>query len=87
MYEADILSASGYDIERLTGSGRMIGNLSCDGSDDTDCEDMERNNAEERASEQFDSDVSNTTNELKETFDPEQIDCSVYPRPLICEIR
>jgi hypothetical protein len=22
----------------------------------------------------------------QETFDPEQIDCSVYPRPMICEL-
>ncbi|MCL1107752.1 conjugal transfer protein TraN [Shewanella algicola] len=87
MYEADILSTSGYDIDRLTGSGRMVGNLSCEGSDDPDCEDMERKNANERAVDQFDTDVSNTTNELKETFDPEQIDCSVYPRPLICEMK
>lgn len=86
MYEADILSTSGYDIERLTGTGRMFGNTTCENSDDPDCTEMERKNAEERAGEQFTDDVSDTTNQLKNTFDPEQIDCSVYPRPLICEL-
>ncbi|MGI2227726.1 conjugal transfer protein TraN [Shewanella frigidimarina] len=86
MYEADILSASGYDIERLTGTGRMFGNLSCENSDDPDCVEMERDNAEERASTQFEGDASDAANQLKETFDPTQIDCSVYPRPMICEI-
>ncbi|MBB1390086.1 MULTISPECIES: conjugal transfer protein TraN [unclassified Shewanella] len=87
MYEADILSTSGYDIDRLTGTGRMFGNTKCEGSDDPDCTETERKNAEERASEQFTDDVSDTTNQLKETFDPEQIDCSIYPRPMICDIR
>ncbi|MGI2175199.1 conjugal transfer protein TraN [Shewanella ulleungensis] len=86
MYEADILSTSGYDIERLTGTGRMFGNLICENSDDPDCIEMERDNAEERASTQFEGDASDAANQLKETFDPTQIDCSVYPRPMICEI-
>jgi conjugal transfer mating pair stabilization protein TraN len=86
MYEADILSTSGYDIERLTGTGRMFGNVSCEGSDDPECTEKERKNAEERAGEQFTGDASDTANQLKETFDPEQIDCSVYPRPMICEL-
>jgi conjugal transfer mating pair stabilization protein TraN len=86
MYEADILSTSGYDIERLTGTGRMFGNVSCEGSDDPECTEKERKNAEERAGEQFSGDASDTANQLKETFDPEQIDCSVYPRPMICEL-
>jgi hypothetical protein len=86
MYEADILSASGYDIERLTGTGRMFGNLICENSDDPDCVEMERDNAEERAGTQFEGDASDAANQLKETFDPTQIGCSVYPRPMICEI-
>lgn len=86
MYESDILSSTGYDIERLTGDGRMFGNQSCENSDDPDCVVMERKNAEERAEIQFDNNVSDTTNQLKDTFDPEQIDCSVYPRPMICEM-
>ncbi|WP_434949802.1 conjugal transfer protein TraN (plasmid) [Shewanella sp. HL-SH4] len=31
MYEADILSTTGYDIERLTGTGRTMGNNTCEG--------------------------------------------------------
>jgi conjugal transfer mating pair stabilization protein TraN len=87
MYEADILSTSGYDIERMTGTGRMHGNLNCDDIDDPECEDKVRKNANVRALEQFGGNASDTANELKETFDPEQIDCSVYPRPLICEMQ
>ncbi|MFV7762860.1 MULTISPECIES: conjugal transfer protein TraN [Shewanella] len=87
MYEADILSTTGYDIERLTGSGRMIGNLSCEGSDDPDCQEMNRKTADERATEQFSGDVSGISNQLKDNFEPDQIDCSVYPRPMICELR
>ncbi len=86
MYEADILSTTGYDIDRLTGSGRMLGNLSCEGSDDPECQEMTRKTADERAAEQFNGDASGISNQLKDTFDPDQIDCSVYPRPMICEL-
>ena len=86
MYEADILSTTGYDIERLTGTGRTLGNQSCEGSDDADCEEMTRKNSEDRAINMFNDDASGNANSLKETFDPEQIDCSVYPRPIICEM-
>lgn len=85
MYQADILSTSGYDIERLTGDGRMYGNLSCD-EGDIECVEMNRKNADERALEQFGGDADGIANQLKETFDPGQIDCSIYPRPLICEL-
>ncbi|SUJ05493.1 conjugal transfer mating pair stabilization protein TraN [Shewanella morhuae] len=85
MYQADILSTSGYDIERLTGDGRMYGNLTCDDGD-LDCIEMNRKNANERALEQFEGDADGAANQLKDTFDPNQIDCSVYPRPIICEI-
>lgn len=85
MYQADILSTSGYDIERLTGDGRMYGNLSCDGGA-PDCIEMNRKNSDERALEQFGGDADGAANQLKDTFDPNQIDCSVYPRPMICEL-
>jgi hypothetical protein len=85
MYQADILSTSGYDIERLTGDGRMYGNLSCD-EGDTECVEMNRKNANERALEQFEGDADGAANQLKDSFDPNQIDCSVYPRPMICEL-
>lgn len=85
MYQADILSTSGYDIERLTGDGRMYGNLTC-GDGDLDCIEMNRKNANERALEQFEGDADGAANQLKDTFDPNQIDCSVYPRPMICEL-
>lgn len=86
MYEADILSTTGYDIERLTGTGRTMGNNTCEGGD-ADCEEMTRVNAENRAIDMFSGDVSNTANQLKDNFDPGQIDCSIYPRPLICEMQ
>lgn len=85
MYQADILSTSGYDIERLTGDGRMYGNLSCDDGD-PNCIEMNRKNADERALEQFGGDADGAANQLRDTFDPSQIDCSVYPRPMICEL-
>ncbi|QIR16326.1 conjugal transfer protein TraN [Shewanella aestuarii] len=85
MYEADIISTTGYDIERLTGTGRTMGNNTCD-SGDADCEEMTRINAEDRAVDMFSGDMSDTANQLKDNFDPEQIDCSIYPRPLICEM-
>lgn len=47
---------------------------------------MNRKNADERALEQFGGDADGAANQLKDTFDPIQIDCSVYPRPLICEL-
>jgi hypothetical protein len=86
MYQSDILSSSGYDIEKMTGDGRMFGNLSCEESNDTNCEEMHRKNANERAQEQFEGDASGSANELKNNFDPGQIDCSVFPRPMICEL-
>ncbi len=86
MYESDIISKNGYDIERLTGTGRYLGNLSCEGSDDPECEELVRKNAEIRAGSMFDGDVSETADEVKDTLDPDKIDCSIYPRPLICEI-
>ncbi len=86
MYESDILSTSGYDVERLTGTGRTYGNVDCSKSEDPECVDSERKNANERANEQFKEGMSDDTNQLKETFSPEQVDCSIYPRPLICEM-
>lgn len=86
MYEADILSTSGYDLERMTGTGRMFGNLDCSQSSDPNCVDSTRDNAVVRAEKQFDDSASDSANELKDTFDPNDVDCSVYPRPLICEM-
>lgn len=86
MYESDLLSTSGYDIERLTGTGRIYGNMNCEESNDPECVDSERKNANERAEEQFGEGMSDASNHIQDTFSPEQVDCSIYPRPLICEM-
>jgi hypothetical protein len=88
MYDSNLLPTAGYNSELLTGTGRMIGNTgSCQVGDST-CQEMTRKTAEKRAEEEFSTDdISTNANINKETLDPNDVDCSVYPRPLICELQ
>lgn len=77
-----------YDSQMLAGSGRMVGNTGPCATGDTSCQEMTRETAEKRAEEEFSSDeISTNANDNKETLDPHDVDCSVYPRPLICELQ
>lgn len=80
MYETDILSKNGYDADRLTGKGRMFAGK--------DSSDIDRLNVHERTSEQFSTNnMSDTARQNYEKFNPYLVDCSVSPRPLICELK
>ncbi|RPA63821.1 hypothetical protein EGC86_00655 [Shewanella frigidimarina] len=67
-------------------AGRIFGHFSCEGNDGHECTEMERMSKEVLGSN-LPSDASDTINQLKETFGPNKIDCSVYPRPMIYGIR
>lgn len=87
LYDSDLIPTGDYDSENLTGSGRSVGNSPLCDIDDN-CQDVTRQDAETRAAREFStSDMSDNANTIKNTFDPSTIDCSVYPRPLICEIQ